>query len=193
VKDAKVTDLAHHVVAARTSAPTPAAEAILPGIPASVRAARRLVSVTLPGCPRLDDLVLAVSELASNAVIWSASGEGGTFTVRVRIAPGWARCEVTDDGPAVLPSGQGTGLGLILVSEVTDRSGAIIGPGASRTAWAEVSWPGAAGRTEVQAGDVRRGTDRTGIAAGRVQADPGPGDEAPAFTRGQLAEAWGTE
>jgi hypothetical protein len=25
----------------------------------------------------------------------------------------------------------------------------------------------------------------------RIQADPGPGDDTPAFTRGELAEAWG--
>ena len=30
-----------------------------------------------------------------------------------------------------------------------------------------------------------------GVATARIQADPGPGDNAPAFTRGELAEAWG--
>jgi len=30
-----------------------------------------------------------------------------------------------------------------------------------------------------------------GTATRRIQADPGPGDDAPAFTRGDLAEAWG--
>ena len=30
-----------------------------------------------------------------------------------------------------------------------------------------------------------------GVARARIQADPGPGDDAPAFARGQLAEAWG--
>jgi hypothetical protein len=29
------------------------------------------------------------------------------------------------------------------------------------------------------------------VARARIQADPGPGDDAPAFTRGQLADAWG--
>ena len=37
---------------------------------------------------------------------------------------------------------------------------------------------------------LRREAGR-GIAAARIRADPGPGDEALAFTRGQLAEAWG--
>ena len=55
-----------------------------------------LAREALTGCPRTDDLVLAVSELASNAVIHSASGQGGTFTIRLRTAPRWARVEITD-------------------------------------------------------------------------------------------------
>ncbi len=30
-----------------------------------------------------------------------------------------------------------------------------------------------------------------GVARERIQADPGPGDDAPTFTREELAEAWG--
>ncbi len=30
-----------------------------------------------------------------------------------------------------------------------------------------------------------------GVAKGRIQADPGPIDDAPAYTREELAEAWG--
>lgn len=37
---------------------------------------------------------------------------------------------------------------------------------------------------------LRREVGR-GVAMARVQADPGPGDDAPTFTREQLAEAWG--
>ena len=37
---------------------------------------------------------------------------------------------------------------------------------------------------------LRREVGRS-VARTRIQADPGPGDDAPAFTRGQLAEAWG--
>jgi hypothetical protein len=37
---------------------------------------------------------------------------------------------------------------------------------------------------------LRREVGR-GVAMARIQADPGPGDDAPAFTREQLAEAWG--
>jgi hypothetical protein len=37
---------------------------------------------------------------------------------------------------------------------------------------------------------LRREVGR-GIAKARIQADPGPGDDAPTFTREELAEAWG--
>jgi hypothetical protein len=37
---------------------------------------------------------------------------------------------------------------------------------------------------------LRRETGRS-VARGRIQADPGPGDEAPTFTREELAAAWG--
>jgi hypothetical protein len=37
---------------------------------------------------------------------------------------------------------------------------------------------------------LRREVGR-GVARGRIRADPGPGDEAPTFTREQLADAWG--
>jgi len=84
-----------------TACTAPAAMQItLSGTPASVPAARRFVREVLCGCPRADDLALAVTELATNAVAWSAAGHGdsGTFTVRVRTAPRWARIEVTDPG-----------------------------------------------------------------------------------------------
>jgi hypothetical protein len=37
---------------------------------------------------------------------------------------------------------------------------------------------------------LRREVGR-GIAKARIQADPGPGDDAPTFTSEELAEAWG--
>ena len=37
---------------------------------------------------------------------------------------------------------------------------------------------------------LRREVGRS-VARACMEADPGPGDDAPAFTRGELAEAWG--
>jgi signal transduction histidine kinase len=113
----------------------------LPGIPVSVGVARRFVGDAVSGCPRIDDLILAVSELASNAVAWSASGQDGTFTIRVRTAPRWARIEVTDLGPAALTTASSNGWGLGIVAQITDRTGTTISQAGARTAWAEVTWP----------------------------------------------------
>jgi anti-sigma regulatory factor (Ser/Thr protein kinase) len=100
--------------------------ATLPGEPSSVPVARRLVRSALPGCPRADDLLLAITELASNAVLHSASGRGGTFTMQIRTVPCWARINVADEGPTAGPGVPGNGWGLAIVADVTDRNGAII-------------------------------------------------------------------
>lgn len=118
--------------------------AALPGVPASVPAARWLVRDALADCPRADDLAHAVTELASNAVIHSAARDGSTVTVTVRTAPRWARIEVTDPGPALGPAQPGNGWGLGIVAALTDRHGTCHGPGTAHTAWAEASWPSGA-------------------------------------------------
>jgi hypothetical protein len=123
MSSAGITSLMHTVAAGRTvSAP---AQISLPGIPSSVPAARRFTAGALAGCPRVDDLVQAVGELASNAIGHSASGEGGTFA---------------DGGPALLPLGPRNGWGLGIVEAVTDRSGATVHVDGARTAWAEATW-----------------------------------------------------
>ncbi|MEP7023756.1 MAG: ATP-binding protein [Actinomycetota bacterium] len=137
INSAGFTSLMHLVVAVRPLSFT----ATLPGIPSSVPIARRLVRDALPGCPRAYDLILAVRELATNGITHSASGHGGTFTVRVRTAPCWARVEVADEGPTGGPPSPRNGWGLAIVREVTDRAAAVIQPGGGRTAWCEVTWP----------------------------------------------------
>ena len=143
-KSAERTSLMHLVVSGGMSTLT----ATLPGTPASVAIARRLVREALPDCARADDLILAVSELASNAIVHSASGQGGTVRVRVRTAPRWAQAEVTGDGPAAGVISPRDGWGLEIIAGVTDRTGALIQPDGRRTAWAEVTWaPGRPGET----------------------------------------------
>jgi two-component sensor histidine kinase len=118
----------------------PAVTVTLPGTPASVPIARRLVRETLAGCPRAGDLMLAVTELATNSIRHSASGQGGSFTVRLRTRPDWARIDVTDDGPKPGQPSASNGWGLTIVGEITDRAAAVIQPDGRRTAWAEVTW-----------------------------------------------------
>jgi len=145
VQGAGLTNAMATAVAASSSA-EPDAVALfteLPGVPASVRAARLFVADALGNCPRADDLVLAASELSSNAVLWSASsGAVCRYIVRVRRMRRWVRIDVIDVGrPAIPPVGQGNGHGLLWVEAVTDRSGYTLDDRGRRTSWCECTWP----------------------------------------------------
>jgi anti-sigma regulatory factor (Ser/Thr protein kinase) len=129
------------------------------GVPASVPEARRFVAELLVGCPAREVLMTCVSELSTNAIVHTASGQGGAFTIEVTLPrPGVARIAVTDEGalsppmPAHLPAAglpgppaergplaEG-GRGLALVAAYTSRWGYTDAhPG--RTVWAEATWP----------------------------------------------------
>jgi anti-sigma regulatory factor (Ser/Thr protein kinase) len=70
------------------------------GQPSHVRRVRADLAPFAEGCPRADDLILAASELATNAIMHSRSGKpGGKFTVRVSLYEGhYAWLEVEDLG-----------------------------------------------------------------------------------------------
>ena len=74
--------------------------ACYPGIPEAVSTARHQVAAALAGVPCAGDVVYALSEVASNAVLHSRSGlPGGHFTVAVDVLPGaLAAVMVTDQG-----------------------------------------------------------------------------------------------
>ena len=67
------------------------------GTPSQVAHARHAVAGMLAGCPRADDAILIVSELASNAILHSHS-KGQSFTVRAEAFPGYLWLEVEDLG-----------------------------------------------------------------------------------------------
>jgi anti-sigma regulatory factor (Ser/Thr protein kinase) len=95
-----------------------------------VAAARRfVVSAIQGGGPARDVSRLLVSEAATNAVLHSASGDGGTFSVGYLISDHLLRVEVRDGGG---PSGPRrrvhhlesmTGRGLDLFDALSDRWG----------------------------------------------------------------------
>lgn len=69
------------------------------GVPESVRAARAWVAGCLAGSPAAADAVLMVSELFTNAVLYSTSGHpGGVVTVSIALGRGMARIHVIDQG-----------------------------------------------------------------------------------------------
>lgn len=106
---------------------TVSAEQEFAGIPASARSARTFVAALVEDAPLRNAAVLAVSELATNAILHSRSGQpGGTFTVFVEVCNGtaaaWAYVEVTDHGGGTIPldrrevpahTGSGRGLGVV--------------------------------------------------------------------------------
>ncbi len=69
-----------------------------PGSPEQVGNVRRAIRFYLGSCPASDDVTLAVSELATNAIVHSRSGRGGTFVVRAELHPAWVWIEVEDAG-----------------------------------------------------------------------------------------------
>lgn len=117
------------------------------GTPSSVPEARRFAGELLAGCPAREVLLMCVSELCTNAIAHSASGNGGVFIVEVCCPrDGMARVAVTDEGGPSVPAPRPLdlmadgGRGLALVAACTTRWGhADAHPG--RTVWAEASWP----------------------------------------------------
>jgi serine/threonine-protein kinase RsbW len=117
------------------------------GTPAAVSAARRFAGELLADCPARDVLMMCVSELCTNAITHSASGNGGVFIVEVSCRrDGMARVAVTDEGGPSVPAARVPdvmaegGRGLALVAACTSHWGYVDAhPG--RTVWAEASWP----------------------------------------------------
>ncbi len=122
------------------------------GRPDQVRVARRWLAQIVDGFAAVEEVLLACSELASNAIMHSESGRpGGYFTVRLAIRQDIVRVEVLDQG-GPWSRGHGTsaytnaqdeedvsqcGRGLAIVAAITNAWG-IAGDDAGRTAWCEI-------------------------------------------------------
>jgi serine/threonine-protein kinase RsbW len=110
--------------------------------PLQVAHVRRYIAGVLSGFAAADDIVLCVSELASNAVLHSSSRRpGGQFVVRVGVShTGRIRAEVEDRGGPWAPDldhDEERGRGLLIVAALASRWG-IAGSVAGRMAWLEI-------------------------------------------------------
>jgi serine/threonine-protein kinase RsbW len=121
-----------------------------PGEPPQVGQARSWVARLLPVCSPLDDLLIFTSELATNAVAHTRSGEpGGRFTVEVTWTPRTARVIVGDQGSHEVPTAVAnpgdqagyleSGRGLLLIDALSAAWG-MSGDAHARWLWADVDW-----------------------------------------------------
>lgn len=108
---------------------TPPIRRTFRGEQGQVASARDFVKRAADGCPMLDEAVLLTSELCTNALLHTASGQGGSFEVIVCRGHDTVRVEVRDDGSENVPAVRGIdefseqGRGLALVDLIATRWG----------------------------------------------------------------------
>ena len=118
---------------------------VFPGAVGQVARARLFVGEVLDGCPSADDAILLTSELVTNAIAHTASGNGGKVVVTVYRADTRVRVEVQDDGsdqaPTSHPTGEAreSGFGLELVDLMADSWGHC-GGRRRRVVWFTLQW-----------------------------------------------------
>jgi anti-sigma regulatory factor (Ser/Thr protein kinase) len=118
----------------------------VPGRPEQVATARATVALALgAGHPCTDAAVLITSELVTNSVIHSDSGQaGGTITITVVEVCTGVRIEVTDDGAAKSPAlrlaggGDEAGRGFELIDALAARWACRRDNTGKTTTWAEL-------------------------------------------------------
>jgi DNA-binding NarL/FixJ family response regulator len=115
-------------------------------LPAELRSAgeaRRLVRQALDGWTeeeRIEDIVLCVSELVTNAVVHA----GSSPRVLVHVRPAVIHVEISDDSethPVVRGAGpqETSGRGMSILSAYSDRWGSLRRSGGGKTVWFEVA------------------------------------------------------
>jgi anti-sigma regulatory factor (Ser/Thr protein kinase) len=129
--------------------------AVLPGTPQSVSAARQMARQVLGDeHPATQTTMLLVSELVTNSVMHSRSGEpGGSVTIALCSGPAGILIQVSDDGgpsepcvSAISADGAEHGYGLLLVDLLAERWGTISSPD-GRITWCRVSQNGSSAST----------------------------------------------
>jgi anti-sigma regulatory factor (Ser/Thr protein kinase) len=123
---------------------------VLPGTPEAAAAARQLARQVLgDDNPETETAVLLISELVTNSIVHSKSGEpGGSITIALCPGPAGILIQVSDDGGAsepcvaALPDDTADdtaehGYGLRLVDALAERWGTISSPDA-RITWCRV-------------------------------------------------------
>jgi serine/threonine-protein kinase RsbW len=123
-----------------------------------IREARTFLAAVLNGHPAVDDAVMCLSELASNAILHSRSGRpGGHFTVHTEICRGRLRVEIGDDGGAWTQSTdpeEQHGRGLLIVGQLALAWGRGGDHETGWTVWFELDSPCSEGARQSPAGET---------------------------------------
>ena len=117
---------------------------VFPGEERQLGTVRRWLMALLPDCPARDDVISVATELASNAVRYTASGQGGRFGVEITRHPAVVRVAVADSGgpgePRVIDDITAEhGRGLLLVRGLSVRTGTA-GNHRGRLVWADITF-----------------------------------------------------
>jgi anti-sigma regulatory factor (Ser/Thr protein kinase) len=113
---------------------------IYPGRADQVRYVRRAVGRHLAGCPAASEAVLIASELATNAIVHSAS-RGEFFTIRAELHSDHVRVEAEDLGGPWRrrpPDGRAHGLQVIEALTGPNGWGVEVTPDGGRVVWARL-------------------------------------------------------
>ena len=117
----------------------------LVGSPESVALAREWAKEKLGAHhPAIDDVMLLVSELVTNAVLHSNSRDGGDVTIAIADCHQFVHVDVVDEGGTTAPRVRDfelaeTGRGLLMVEALSTRW-AVYEDGHGRTVWFEVAY-----------------------------------------------------
>lgn len=128
-----------------------------PGLAENLTEVRQFTEMVLGDAPGAELVVLAVSELAGNAIVHTASGApGGQFAVHLAAFADRWRVRVDDEGsptePRVVVDGIDedsdwdceSGRGLAMVAAISQTWG-VLGDRRARAVWAEIPYPVQAG------------------------------------------------
>jgi serine/threonine-protein kinase RsbW len=128
-----------------------------PGLPEHLGEVRRFTQMVLGDAPGTELVVMAVSELAGNAIVHTASGApDGQFVVHLATFADRWKVRVDDEGSPSEPhvvvdaieedpeSDSESGRGLAMVASISGKWG-VIGGRCARAVWAEIPYPVAVG------------------------------------------------
>lgn len=135
---------------AKTAVPSALAAAgrwrhVFPGQERELAPLRRWLKSLLPACEARDDVIAVATELASNAVRHTRSGQGNWFAVELtwhtqvmRVAV--ADCGGTSEPHLITDPLAEHGRGLLVVRGLSQRTG-MTGDHHGRLVWADLAWP----------------------------------------------------